>query len=177
MDYAGAAGDYLNMARVHLRTVTGQEYSVSDERLPIECFRCGICCMGYYPQLSDEEIERLAGHLAISTEEFISEYVQVTKIGYLLRQTESGCVFLTWEKACPERSRRDTPRALCSIHPFRPDACRNWVPSLFRRECKEGLAKLQKDNGIMRVGEIYDTQEQLERFCASLRQPNIRKEK
>ena len=150
------------MVKVHLRTLNGEEYSVVEERQPIECFRCGICCMGYHPQLSDEEIERLAGHLAISAQEFISKYVQITQIGYLLRQTKDGCVFLTWEK--------DTPKALCSVHPFRPDACRNWEPTLFRRECKAGLLKLQKDGGLMWVGEIYDTQEQLERFYTSLRQ-------
>lgn len=156
--------------RVHLKTLNGDEYTLDDERLPIECFRCGICCQGYYPQLSEEEVARMAWRLAVSTQEFISEYVQVTKIGYLLRQTEDGCVFLNWEKACPERSRSDTRRAFCSVHPFRPDACRNWVPSLFRRECREGLAKLRKDSGIMLASDIYESQEELERFYASLRQ-------
>ena len=150
------------MVKAQLRTFDGREYNIAEERQPIECFRCGICCMGYHPQLSEEEVERMAGHLAISAHDFISRYVQVTQIGYLLRQTKDGCVFLTWEK--------NTPRSLCSVHPFRPDACRNWEPTLFRRECKAGLLKLQKDDGIMLVGEIYDTQEQLERFYASLRQ-------
>ena len=158
------------MAKTRLKTFSGEEYSFGDERQPIECFRCGICCMGYHPQLSEAEVERMAGHLAISAHDFISQYVQITQIGYLLRQTKTGCVFLTWEKACPERSRRDTPKALCSVHPFRPDACRNWEPTLFRRECKAGLTKIQKDNGIMLVSEIYDTQEQLERFCASIKE-------
>jgi len=151
------------MVKASLRTFDGQEYAIVDERQSVECFRCGICCMGYHPQLSEAEVERMAGHLGISTHDFIAKYVQVTQIGYLLRQTKTGCVFLTWEK--------DAPKSLCSVHPFRPDACRNWEPTLFRRECKAGLTKIQKDSGIMLVSEIYETQEELERFCAALRQP------
>jgi len=151
------------MVKVHLRTFNGEEYSPIEERQSVECFRCGICCMGYHPQLSEEEVERMARHLGISAHDFIAKYVQVTQIGYLLRQTKTGCVFLTWEK--------DARRSLCSVHPFRPDACRNWEPTLFRRECKAGLTKIQKDGGIMLVGEIYDTEEQLERFYASLKRP------
>lgn len=162
--------------RIRLRTFGGQEYSPGD-RLAIECFRCGICCIGYHPQLSVEEVEHMAGHLSIRPDEFISRYVQVTQVGYLLRQTGYGCVFLNWEKACPERSRRACPeqsrracpRAFCGIHRFRPDACRNWVPSLLRRECLEGLAKLQTDGGLLLASDIYENEEQLERFYDSLR--------
>lgn len=152
------------MIKVQLRTLDGEEYCVAEDRKPVECFRCGICCMGYYPQLSEEEVERMAGCLGISSHDFIAKYVQVTTIGYLLQQTRTGCVFLRWEK--------DAPKSLCSIHPFRPDACRNWEATLFRRECKAGLTKIQKDNRIMLVGKVYDTPEQLERFYASLRQPD-----
>lgn len=149
--------------RVRLKTLNGQEYTFGEEKLPIECFRCGICCQGYYPQLSLEEVERIAGHLSIAADEFIAEYVQVTKVGYLLRQTENGCIFLTWEP--------NTRRASCRIHPFRPEACRNWQPSLFRRECREGLAKLQKSEGLMLASDLYESQEEIEKFCASLREP------
>lgn len=147
--------------QVHLRTLSGEEYAPCEERVPIECFRCGICCMGYYPQLSHEEVARMAGCLSITPDEFISRYVQVTTIGYLLRQTKSGCVFLAWEK--------DTKKSLCSVHVFRPDACRAWEPTLFRRECREGLTKLQKNGGLMLASEVYETQEQLERFYAAMK--------
>ena len=29
----------------------------------------------------------------------------------------------------------------CLVHPFKPYACRNWNPSLYRKECQEGLIK------------------------------------
>ncbi|MBI2850154.1 MAG: YkgJ family cysteine cluster protein [Chloroflexi bacterium] len=147
--------------RVSLRTFNGDEYSPNEESLPIECFRCGVCCIGYYPQLSVEEVDRIAGNLHISADEFISKYVQVTQIGYLLQQTEYGCVFLDWEK--------NGSKARCIIHPFRPDACRNWAPSLFRRECREGLVKLRKDSDLLQAGDIYEDPEQLKRFYASLK--------
>ncbi len=150
------------MVKVHLRTIDGQEYNVNEDRKPIECFRCGICCMGYYPQLSEEEVTRLATGLGISNHDFIAKYVQVTQIGYLLRQTKTGCVFLEWEKG--------GLKSLCSIHAFRPDACRNWEATLFRRECQAGLTKIQKNTGLMRVSEVYETPEQIEKFCSTLKQ-------
>jgi Fe-S-cluster containining protein len=141
--------------------MTGEEYSPNEERQPIECFRCGVCCIFYYPQLSPEEVERIAGNLHITSQEFIARYVKVTKIGYLLQQTRHGCIFLDWEK---------NGKALCKIHSFRPDACRNWVPTLFRRECQDGLTKLQKDESLMLAEKLYDDPAQLEQFYASLKQ-------
>ena len=115
--------------------VDGQDVP-EGEWTPIECFRCGVCCTGYNPQVVDEEIELMARHLSISVDEFISRYVSVTQIGYLLRQTEKGCVFLTREK--------DALKTSCSIYPFRPAVCRDLVPSLSRRQCREGLARIKK---------------------------------
>lgn len=155
------------MRKVSLKTLEGSEYTPQEERVPIECFRCGICCEGYYPQLSPEELARMAGHMKLSSDEFIARYVQVTKIGYLLQQTKNGCVFLKWEEACSETGA--SRRALCSIHSFRPDACRNWEATLYRRECREGLSRIQKD-GIMPARAVYDDPEQLEQFCEAVRE-------
>jgi len=145
-----------------IRTINGEEYSFGTPIQPIECFRCGICCIGYHPKLTEEEFEAMAEQLSLSTNEFIAGYVQVTKIGYLLRQTENGCIFLTWEKG--------TGKSFCSVHPFRPAPCRDWVPSLSRRECREGLTKLQENNGILLVDDIYEKGEQRDKFYASLRE-------
>jgi len=101
---------------------------------PIKCFRCGICCTRYQPPLNPEEIEPIARELGFSLAYFLSEYVQITVVGHLLRRTETGCVFLKWE---------DDSTATCRIHPFRPAACRDWVASLSKRECQEGLEKLK----------------------------------
>jgi uncharacterized protein len=152
------------MAKSLLRTFSGEEYRFGGQKLAIECFRCGICCEGYYPQLDDDEIERIAPNLDMTKDKFISEYCRITTIGYLLRQTKSGCVFLEWEEG-NDRNRR----ALCRIHSFRPDACRNWEPSLLRRECKEGLARVQKGKGLMLPGEVYRDPEEIKKFCEGLK--------
>ena len=81
-----------------------------------------------------DEARRLAAKLGMTTEEFLAEYAQFTPAGYLLRRTEQGCVFLSWEAV---------GQATCVIHPFRPAACREWTASLDKPECREGLALLQ----------------------------------
>ena len=109
----------------------GQEHSVGEALTPIECFRCGICCTRHQPPLSPEEVEAIARELGLSSSDFLSEYVQITVVGYLLRHT-----------------------AGCSIHPFRPEACRNWIASLSQRECQEGLKKLKTQGKILKAPDI-----------------------
>ena len=123
----------------------GQEHSVGEALTPIECFRCGICCTRHQPPLSPEEVEAIARELGLSSSDFLSEYVQITVVGYLLRHTETGCIFLKWE---------DNNTAGCSIHPFRPEACRNWIASLSQRECQEGLKKLKTQGKILKAPDI-----------------------
>jgi len=135
----------------------GGEHTFGDEWPDILCFRCAVCCIGYQPQITDPEIDRMAEGLGISREEFIREYVNITQIGYLLRQDENGCVFLRREVG--------RPGALCSIHLFRPDICRNWQARLIRRQCIEGLGAFPEDNGLLRVDTLFEDIEERERFC------------
>ncbi len=152
-----------NRGRVNaiLKTLDGSEHCVrlTEAPLPIECFRCGICCTCYQPLLSSEEIETIARQLGLSAGAFLAKYAQPTVIGYLLRQTEKGCVFLKWE------SRTKTS---CHIHPFRPEVCRNWAPSLSRRECLAGLARLKARGEILLAKELYSSPAAIERFCSIL---------
>lgn len=144
----------------YCRTLDGGEYHVGDSLPPIDCFRCGLCCMRYQPRLTSEEIETIAVGLGLSTDDFLSRYVQVTKVGYLLRQSERGCVFLSWD--------REGARASCSIYDFRPESCRHWVPSLSRRECREGLLRLKARGKIMLPEELYTSPEAMDRFYSAL---------
>ena len=138
----------------------GKEYRVGEALPAIECFRCGICCTRYQPPLTPEEVETLAKELGLSPSDFLSKYVQIMVTGYLLRQTEKGCVFLKWEEG--------ETTAHCSIYRFRPEACRNWMPSLSRRECQEGLKKLKAKDKIILAHDLYTSPEAIERFYASL---------
>jgi Fe-S-cluster containining protein len=70
----------------------------------------------------------------MNLEEFISKYADLRWPGlerYLLRQEEEECAFL---------EHRDK-EAFCSIHYVKPQACHDWTASLYRRECRQGLAE------------------------------------
>lgn len=140
----------------------GQVRQVEPAEKPFECFRCGICCTRYQPRLSPEELEGIAAELSLSTTDFIVRYVIVTQTGYLLKQSKGGCIFLQWENG--------GTRATCGIYPFRPAACRNWTPSLFRPECQEGLIRLPAGNRMALLREAFGSSEAAEGFFSSLRQ-------
>ncbi|MDO8567160.1 MAG: YkgJ family cysteine cluster protein [Dehalococcoidales bacterium] len=119
----------------YLHTADGKEYPVGQRQNPIECFRCGLCCMRHQPPVPPDEVGKIAAGLGMTPDDFLAKYGQLTYVGYLLRQSQGSCVFLDWEK--------DGMKSSCRIHPFRPEACRNWQASLSRRECRDGLARLK----------------------------------
>lgn len=148
-----------------IKTIDGKEHvigrAMAEER-PIPCFRCGFCCTLYRSPLHAQDIEKMASALRISTAEFISRYAQrvPTQESYLLRGTERGCVFLAW---------RENGKASCTIYPFRPKACREWIPSLSKPECLEGLAKTKSKGQIMLLDELFGSKEDKERLSLSLK--------
>ena len=118
------------------KAADGENLDIQETLLPIECLRCGVCCTRHQPQLNAAESGIIARGLKMSTEDFLTELAQFTNIGYLLRRSEKGCVFLTVDA--------DGSQASCTIHHFRPEACRNWVASLSRGECREGADRTEK---------------------------------
>ena len=111
----------------------------------------------------------MAQGLGISLEEFYQYYVEENpqKLGiYLLRQGEKGCIFLQYEGA----------QASCIIHPFKPAACRQWMPSLSRLECREGLKRRKSDDHLLLPSEIYVSEEELGAFYHSVENLNQIKE-
>lgn len=100
----------------------------------IPCFRCGVCCMRYEVSLSVVEARRIADGLGITWGEFLDRYVDQrwpSAESFLLRQRNLACIFLEHTEG--------TNKTSCLIHSFKPSACREWMPSLYRRECREGL--------------------------------------
>ena len=77
----------------------------------------------------------------------------------ILGSSKNGCVFLSWE---------EHGKAICTIHNIRPKACRDWIASLSRPECQEGLNKLKLGDGILLVKELYHSEEQLEMLCSAV---------
>jgi Fe-S-cluster containining protein len=134
-----------------LKTLDGKE-TTARQQTPIPCFRCGVCCTCYQPPLSREDIDNIASALGISRSKCIVKYAVDVPIkeGHLLKHTKDGCVFLAWD---------GDGRARCTIHPSRPKACREWVPSLAKPACLEGLSRLKSERRIMLMEELFACRE------------------
>ena len=143
-----------------IKTSEGKEITIT-EQTPIPCFRCGICCTCYQAPLTSEDIDNIASALGISRSKCISRYALKVPIkeGYLLKRTEKGCVFLAWDA---------DSKARCTIHPSRPEACREWTPSLSKPECLEGLAKLKSRGHTMLLGELFSSPKEQKELYRSL---------
>jgi len=104
--------------------------------LSIPCFRCGMCRTGHKVRIDAVEARHICDVLGLNWHIFLSRYVDHQQSGagsFFLRQQDKKCIFL-----------KDTniPHSkICLIHMFKPKACSEWTPSLYRRECQEGLLK------------------------------------
>ncbi|MFW6125640.1 MAG: YkgJ family cysteine cluster protein [Chloroflexota bacterium] len=142
----------------------GETHEIADQLPSIDCFRCGICCVRYRPRLGDDEITIIAGKLGMSHEAFRSRYIRPGAKPDELILDDGGeqCPFLAWD---------DTgDRAECTIHAFRPKACRSWQASLSRPECQEGLRKLKPEEGIILPRDLYSSQQEVHDLCSALRE-------
>lgn len=141
----------------------GTEHKVGESWPRIECFRCGICCVRYRPKVTSEEMERIAQKLSMSIDAFISAYVRAvpTKEAYILQSSADICPFLRWDEG--------GAKATCSIHPFRPEACRNWVPSLSRPECREGLTKVKAISELLLPADMYHSIKEIKRLSSAVK--------
>jgi Fe-S-cluster containining protein len=101
-----------------------------------DCFRCGECCTRYQVLLEHGEMEQIAMYLGISQERLKTDYTDPrwpVPGKFLLRHRDNGgCIFLVHQGK----------EALCSIHTAKPGACRDWNPSISRKECSQGLARV-----------------------------------
>ena len=136
----------------------GVEFSSGQEEPLIVCFRCGECCARYQVCLSLMETQCIADDLELSLDVFLERYVDQRWHGlesFLLRQPDGVCIFLEHT----EGSNKTT----CLIHRVKPAPCREWAPSLYRRECRDGLAKYWKLT-VSPSGQLEGTEEKLRDF-------------
>ena len=113
----------------------GIQYSSGDEGPTATCFRCGVCCTEYQVPVDQTEVNRIADSLGLSLALFSDKYIDphwYRPGSFLLRHCDGACIFL---------ERGAGRSAYCLIHSVRPAACRDWTPSLYRRECRAGLTK------------------------------------
>jgi Fe-S-cluster containining protein len=150
----------MSVEKAIIKTVEGQEITTT-EQTPIPCFRCGVCCTCYQPPLTSEDIDNIASALAVSRSKCISKYAVKVPIkeGYLLKHTKKGCILLAWDA---------DGKARCSIYHSRPEACREWTPSLSKPECRKGLTKLKSKGQIMLLKELFPSYEEQKELYLSL---------
>lgn len=121
------------------------------EEMP--CLRCGVCCSKWQPLLGEEEVAAVATGLGIPLDVFYRDHTErypVKPDSYIFKRVSKACSYLKQEGGL----------ASCSIHPFRPEACRNWAPDLSRRECQEGL-KLRSAGWLLLPAQLGISPEEL----------------
>ncbi len=99
----------------------------------IPCFRCSVCCKKYHARLSLTEAREIADRLGIDWAEFSKTYLEnywPEAQSFTLAHRNGSCIFLR---------RQEGYGGSCSIQAFKPLSCREWNPSVFRKECQEGL--------------------------------------
>ena len=125
------------------------------------CLRCGICCVRRQPELDEGDVEAIARgfdmELGLFKRAFLEEHPTRPDI-YVFFHREPECPFLSYGGGL----------AACTIHEFKPAACRNWTPSLSRPECREGLARLGQADDLALPHSLYPRSEDIEAFCRSL---------
>ncbi len=112
----------------------------------VPCVRCGVCCERWSPELAPADVERLARFLSLTADDLLSRFARPYPPGgsHVLRHTAAGCVLL---------ARGPDGRFACSVHPARPQACRDWQAALDRRECRDGLARI--GSGLVAPEDLY----------------------
>jgi len=77
-----------------------------------DCLECANCCKTTGPLFTNADVERIAKHLRLKPQKFISEYLKVDEDNdYVLHQVP--CAFLDADN-------------YCSIYDVRPKACREF---------------------------------------------------
>ena len=99
---------------------------------PIPCFQCGVCCERWQPLLDPAEVRRVASDLGMTARRFSGRYTRPYPVrrGYrqVIANQRGACIFL-----------KD---AACSIYEQRPQICRDWQAGLDKRECLEGMRRM-----------------------------------
>jgi Fe-S-cluster containining protein len=86
----------------------------------IDCTTCANCCKVATVRLAGRDIEKLVKFLGVRPADFMRDYTQEsTDEGLILKQTESGCVFLDG--------------TTCTVYDARPGTCQHF-PHLIKGE-------------------------------------------
>ena len=135
---------------------------MNEEVVSTPCFRCGICCTKYQIHLTMIEARRISDELGITWDEWLDRYTDQNwprSDSFILRRCKRACVFLELMEG--------SSITRCLIQSFKPSACREWNPSLYRRDCQEGLAK-HWGLTVSPLGQLEGSEQDLRRFHSFL---------
>ena len=96
----------------------------------IDCLKCANCCKTTGPLFSNKDINLIAGHLKLTPNAFINNYLQIDEDNDYVLQTVP-CPFLGNDN-------------YCSIYQVRPKACREYPHT--DRVNQLGILKLTEKN-------------------------------
>jgi hypothetical protein len=130
MDHDAVVEDWRNNAQrdddenfTFLRSLKFREYGFKPDELAgnlhrqafqiVDCTRCANCCKTLHIKFSDEDIERIAKHLDMTTAEFIETYLEADEEDGSYKARQKPCPFLG-----------DDDR--CTIYDVRPTVCREY---------------------------------------------------
>jgi len=130
-----------------------------DNNLQISCLRCGICCTGHEVRIELIEAHRIADFLAIDFSRFLTDYTDTSWPGthsLLIKTISNKCAFLMNDS---------DSLTSCRINFCKPFSCSAWNPSIYRKECKQGLLRVWNIS-VSETGELKGTTEDVGRFIA-----------
>ncbi len=78
-----------------------------------DCSQCRNCCKQYYGIIPEEDIEKDAAHLGISTEQFIDFFLKKERVGLDYHTKHKPCDFLLEDGSC-------------KLGDCKPDDCKNY---------------------------------------------------
>jgi Fe-S-cluster containining protein len=79
----------------------------------VDCTRCANCCKTMQPGLTDEDINRIASHLGLTSDAFAATYLKADLLEGGLRMKATPCLLLDEDNRC----------TICEV---RPQACREF---------------------------------------------------
>ncbi len=129
---------------------------------PLECFRCGVCCIKYQVPLNQAEAQRIADYLVLPLETFLDRFADHRWPGTdsLLCHFDGACAFLSYDPTGKVNN--------CSIHAVKPAACRDWRQGLNPPECRDGLAK-HWQLSVNSSGQLEGSEEKIATFQSFLK--------
>jgi hypothetical protein len=112
-----------------------------------QCQLCGKCCRGEpgFVWVTADEISRMARHLELPRDEFVTTYVRREDMGFSLRERADGdCVL--WSRKC-------------TVYPCRPSQCRTFPFWKHGLTSEEAFAAVNRGCPGVGKGRLYTCEE------------------